>query len=90
MLAEPSFTCFEVAWLFVILLLVTPSLPNSFLFIFQGIDFLRIGRCEAVHKEIQGHCLSGFYPTNYCYYLPGPIQFQQLHVKKFFDRYGHS
>ncbi|XP_057549836.1 DNA replication ATP-dependent helicase/nuclease JHS1 [Amaranthus tricolor] len=24
----------------------------------QGIDFLRIGRCEAVHKEIQGHCLS--------------------------------
>ncbi|KAL2892648.1 DNA replication ATP-dependent helicase/nuclease DNA2 [Bienertia sinuspersici] len=24
----------------------------------QGIDFLRIGRSEAVHKEVQGHCLS--------------------------------
>ncbi|XP_056693295.1 DNA replication ATP-dependent helicase/nuclease JHS1 isoform X2 [Spinacia oleracea] len=24
----------------------------------QEIDFVRIGRCEVVHKEVQGHCLS--------------------------------
>ncbi|GAB2270733.1 DNA replication ATP-dependent helicase/nuclease jhs1 [Dionaea muscipula] len=25
----------------------------------QGIDFVRIGRCNVVHEEIRGHCISG-------------------------------
>jgi len=25
----------------------------------QGIDFVRVGRHEAVHEEVRGHCLSG-------------------------------
>lgn len=33
-----------------------PIISHSYL---QGVDFIRIGRCEAVHDEVRENCLSG-------------------------------